>query len=341
MIILPLLSPLDNRAMSEIVCVRERTFTLDGRTVAFVDLRCKDPVLGDVQVTAQTCGAYNQGTVMHIGFGSAHNFITQIEVCYKQNTASTMFTYHLLYGNAVFEGCVYGSASVWRVDGTPNVVHDLLDTRTKDEYSSKSQKKRFTAISPSLGSRIRGSVQLVKGHMTPRCDALFPTWKSATMFYINAVPTWSRVNGANWVRVEAMVRNQAKAMQRTLQVYTGVHQVLAMDGVTNMHLLSNGMMEVPKWMWKILRDPQTGYGIALVTLNNMFATEHEQICVNIGGTSHWGDHYSGPDGFSDYSRGYTIVCDVNELMRVVPDIPRAAATTGVLMCVDRPVVLNG
>lgn len=323
--------------MTTIECVRDRTFKVGNQEVTIVQLKCKDDVVGDVQVTAQTCGRHGQGTVMHIGYGSAHTFITQIEVCYNRNTASTLFTYHLLYGNGVFEGCVGGSNNDWKVDGLAINVQNLIVDQ--DEYSSKSQKKRFTAINPTLGGRIKGSVQLVKGHLTPRCDALFPIWKTATMFYINTTPTWSRVNGANWKRVEVMVRNQAQAMHKTLQVYTGTHEILEIDSVT-LRLLSNDLIEVPKWIWKILKDPQTGHGIALVTLNNMFATTHKQICTNIGDTSHWGDHYSGPDGFSDYSRGYTIVCDVNELMRDVSDIPAPAATTGVLMHVDKKVALN-
>lgn len=311
-------------------CVSEKNFKVDNKpAVPIGQLKCKDKVTGDVQDTQQTCGDGGAGNWLNIGFGSgsANKFVTFIQVCHKRSTGSTLFTHHMLHGQAVFSGCVTENHPAFKLDGTIPQVAKL-----PDEYSQDSQKERFQKISAALGNRITGTTMLVKGHLTPYCDALFPTWKLATMFYVNSAPKWRRVNGANWVRVESLARNQAVRMQKSLQVYTGTHEVLTLDGV-QMKFMENGFVEVPKYFWKVLRDPDTGKGIGLITFNNMFATAHEKICPDICTSSKWNHRHAGTNGFSDFSRGFTYCCDVNELRKKIPNIPSAMATTGVMECI--------
>lgn len=237
--------------MSTIKCVAGTQFSLDGILVDIKNLQCKKQITGEVIQTNQKCGKANVGSILQIGFESPNAFVGLIKVCYNESSGSTLYTEHDLYGNAVLKGCVTEDVPAFKCDGlTPNTRGLTV------AYKKAAQKTNFTKLSKKLGARFKDNVMLVKGHLTPYCDALFPTWKLATMFYVNATPKWFRVNGGNWVRIEALVRGQAKFMRKTLKVFTGTYDVLKLDGVT-MKLLPNGFVEVPKYIWKILKDPDT------------------------------------------------------------------------------------
>lgn len=316
-------------ALTEIQCLSGKTFKISPKftkSVDFKDFECKYQVQANVRELHETCGQNNVGELKEIGFevGSPPMFVPLIQVCYKSSTGSAIYSRHYLNGQAVFTGCVPLNHGTWSLEGTNPAVANL-----PNEYPQAEQKKHFTAVSTELGNRFTDSNYFVKGHLMPYCDALYPNWKWATMFYLNAVPKWRRVNGANWVRIEYLTRLQAKAMLAELEVITGVHGVLQLDGVS-LKLMANGYVEVPEYLWKIVRDPSTGNGIALVTLNNVFATRHFPLCEDICTTSRWNSRNMHEERFADYSRGFTICCDVNDLMRTVKNIPESARTNGLL-----------
>uniref|UniRef100_A0A182QSZ1 DNA/RNA non-specific endonuclease/pyrophosphatase/phosphodiesterase domain-containing protein n=1 Tax=Anopheles farauti TaxID=69004 RepID=A0A182QSZ1_9DIPT len=131
--------------------------------------------------------------------------------------------------------------------------------RLASVYTQRHQQERFAQL---LGSTtqaekfIGSSSYLAKGHLTPDGDALLDTWATATYFYINVAPEWQVVNAGNWLRVEKAARKVATLLNDTVQVYTGVYDILQLpdkDGhPVPLSLGETGMVEVPKWLWKVV-----------------------------------------------------------------------------------------
>lgn len=319
--------------MTEIECVGGKIFKVKGRNHEFSSLQCANEVLGDLSKTSVECGKETVvGKVIKIGFASGEKFISQIEVCRNENTASTLYTKHTLYSSN--RHCENDDSENFKTDNLETDVVNNINTA----YKHENQIARFNRESVLLGNRIRRNM-FHKGHLTPRCDAQFPLWKSNTMFYFNSAPQMNTANLANWKRIEGMIRSQAEAMRTDLEVYTGTHEKLVMDDVS-MTLLGNGKVDVPKFIWKIVRDPITRVGIAFVVYNSVDSdTFSTTICnTNICGSSGWSNGIEGI--LASYEKGAIQCCNVNDLMREVKQIPNAAATIGVLNC-NKEIVCNG
>lgn len=283
----------------------------------FSDIRCKKMITGDVRLDKKKrCGTGN--SLLNIGFASGPTFIPYIESCYrKSGSGSVRYTKHILQGDVILNGCFSEPRPPLKYDGTPTEVQGL---HKYEDWTR--QKERFKKQSSVLAERFTEENYLIFGQLTPFCDAPFAPLRHATRFFVNSAPQWT--NAGNWREVETMARYKARRMKRALEIYTGTYQVLRLDNA-NLRLMENNFVRVPKWFWKIIRDPSSKRGIALVTLNNIFAEEAEQLCPNICATSRWNK-----TEFSDFKKGFTYCCDVNELMKEIPEIPAEAATEFVL-----------
>lgn len=139
-------------------------------------------------------------------------------------------------------------------------------------YKAASQKKRITQI---LGSSVALETSLLsRGHLAPSADFILNVYRRATYFYANAVPEWQIVNAGNWVRLENAIRKVASERNLKLNVTTGVHRVLTLEDETGVEreitLATNGNFPVPKFLWKVVVDSQSGQGIAFVAINNCY-----------------------------------------------------------------------
>lgn len=201
--------------------------------------------------------------------------------------------------------------------------------------SSYTQNNQFYRLEKLLGSEeqagkfINSNSYLARGHLTPAGDGIFRSWQFATFFYINVAPQWQVVNAGNWVRVENAARSKASKSQADLIIFTGTEGILTLphlDGrEISISLDGPGNIEVPKWFWKIIKNPLTNSGIALVTLNNPFATSADSLCSDICSSYGW-DNVN----YADYSKGFTYCCSVESLMTAVPGIPNEASVGSIL-----------
>lgn len=306
--------------MSTIKCINQKNFFVNNgkAAIGFSSLRCALPVKGNVQ-QGGSCGQKGQGTIWKIGYNSDNprSFATQFEVCYKDSTGTPLYSNHLLYGRP-FSGCLEQRAP-WESAGLARGVSNLGRA-----YFLSNQQARFQKLA------ITDTTRLTKGHLTPFCGGLFKAWRNNTMFYINTVPTWKKVNEVNWNQVESSIRSHAKKSLTTFKIFTGSHEVLISLNQSPMTMLRDSTgknwVEVPKYIWKIVVDP-TGKGIAFITLNDVFATTSTPLCPNICSSYNWDHHY-----FSDYTRGYTICCEVHELISKLIHKPPVPTITGVLAC---------
>ncbi|KAL7041304.1 hypothetical protein ACKWTF_000715 [Chironomus riparius] len=164
---------------------------------------------------------------------------------------------------------------------------------------------------------------LARGHLTPDGDMIFVSWQWTTYYYINVIPKWQSVNNGNWKVIEFAVRSKAAALSYDLKVFTGGFEVLELEN-QRISLEDDGL-EVPKWAWKVVKDTQNGNGIAFVTYNNPFATAITDLCTDICDANGWNWAER-----KNFYKGYTICCDVTELMGIISDIPAEANCTGIL-----------
>jgi len=118
-------------------------------------------------------------------------------------------------------------------------------------------------------------------------------------------------------------------LQEDVLIYTGCHDILTLPHVNGQEieitLEAGGNIEVPKWFWKIIKSPATNSAIALVSLNNPFATTVAPLCTDICASAGWAD-----SNYADFSKGYTYCCTVQSFMAAVPGIPAEASASNVL-----------
>lgn len=173
---------------------------------------------------------------------------------------------------------------------------------------------------------------LARGHLAPDADGIYRSWSFTTYFFTNAAPKWQVVNAGNWLRVENLARRMASSLQTEFDIYTGTFDILKLPDINGnpveITLEAGGNIEVPKWFWKIIRNPEDNSGIAFVTLNNPFVEEiedSEKLCQDICKSTGW---YA--EAFDNFRRGYTYCCEVGELMKTIQFIPKEAAVSEVL-----------
>lgn len=269
----------------------------------------------------EACG--NSGTKLTIGFqlSDGKGFVNFIDVCYNKKTASTIYTKHTINGKAIKNAMKSNTRpSSFKTAEIPTNI------AAATSFTKASQKKRFTIIlgSEELAEEYLNATYLARGHLAPDGDGLFISWQMATYYYINVVPQWQSINNANWKSIEINVRSKAAQLREDVIIYTGGHQVLKLNN-KKMTLESDGL-EIPKWSWKILKNPANDNGIAFVTLNNPFETTVpiplcEDICDDYG----WNEK-----NYKTFYKGYTICCSVADLMLAIPAIPEAARVTNIL-----------
>lgn len=140
------------------------------------------------------------------------------------------------------------------------------------------------------------------------------------------------VNAGNWLRVENAARSKASSLKTDLDIWQGTFDILELPDINGnpvkITLEEGGNIEVPKWFWKIIRNPTTNAGIALLSLNNPFVStlnESERLCRDICSSSGWFQ-----EAYNNFEKGYTTCCAVEDLMQAIPFIPREAAASSIL-----------
>uniref|UniRef100_A0A182NNC4 DNA/RNA non-specific endonuclease domain-containing protein n=1 Tax=Anopheles dirus TaxID=7168 RepID=A0A182NNC4_9DIPT len=310
-----------------LTCVSGSTFLLNGLPTNISSIVCTKVVTGDYQPTNEACE--NAGTIRNIGFDvSSVGFVKHFSVCYNSQTASTVYTKHVINGDSIYDSIVESYRPSFKVIGVPTSV--LVDT----SYTIKSQQTRLTELlgsSTQAAKYVNSMTYLARGHMTPDADGIFRTWQWDTYFYVNVAPQWQKVNGGNWLIVEKAVRNVADRLQRDILVYTGTSGSLTLPHANGTEvpitLNANGIT-VPKWTWKIVKSASADAAIAIITNNDPYRTSiqySDLLCNDICRLYGW---YV--PSFDVFSKGFTYCCTVSSLRSVVHSIPAAATAANVL-----------
>jgi len=177
----------------------------------------------------------------------------------------------------------------------------------------------------------KGELYMSRGHLAPKADFIYTSWQRSTYRYINAAPQWQSFNGGNWNSLESAVRSIFELIQFSIpyvEVYTGTHGVLELKDVNNNPTeiwFSGGApdkrLPVPKFYWKVVYEPSTKLGVALIGINNPHMTTEEipsyKICQEI--PSH--PLISNLVAPEDIYKGVCYACSVPDARAAILDIP--------------------
>uniref|UniRef100_A0A182JT78 DNA/RNA non-specific endonuclease domain-containing protein n=1 Tax=Anopheles christyi TaxID=43041 RepID=A0A182JT78_9DIPT len=310
-----------------ITCVGGSTFLLNGSPINASGIVCAKVVTGDHQLTSEGCE--NGGTLRNIGFDvPGIGFVRHFSVCYNSQTASAIYTKHVIYGDSIADSIVESYRPSFKVSGVPSSV--LVDT----SYTIKSQQTRLADLlgsSAQAAKYVNSTNYLARGHMTPDADGIFRTWQWDTYFYVNVAPQWQKVNGGNWLTVEKIARNIADRLQRDVLVYTGTFDILTLPHTNGTQIpitLSANGITVPKWTWKIIKSLSSDAAIAFITNNDPYRTSiasSELLCSDICDQYGWSNA-----AFQTFSKGFTYCCTTNILRANVNSVPLDATAANVL-----------
>uniref|UniRef100_A0A182N2J4 DNA/RNA non-specific endonuclease domain-containing protein n=1 Tax=Anopheles dirus TaxID=7168 RepID=A0A182N2J4_9DIPT len=312
---------------ANIQCVSGTTFNLGGQNVNIADVSCAARSTGTHQNTGQSCG--NGGTLLNLGFDvPSVGFITYIQSCYNMQTASVIYTRHVIPGNAINHSISESYRPSFKTAGTAPHVQPATS------YTTAQQAIRFAQL---LGSQaqadrfITTSSYLSRGHLSPDADGIFRMWQWATYFYVNVAPQWQATNAGNWLVVENAARNIAGRLAEDVLIFNGAHDILTLPHVNGQQVpitLEAGGIQTPKWYWKIIKSRNTNAAIALVNNNDPFRTSMpagEMLCSDVCGQYGWSNA-----NYGNFARGYTYCCTVADLRRAIPSIPAEADAANVL-----------
>ncbi|XP_062555014.1 uncharacterized protein LOC134220074 [Armigeres subalbatus] len=313
---------------ASLTCQSGTTFTIGGTSVSSSALTCSQRITGQLTSTTTSCGA-GAGQLRDIGFLNPSNqLVTYIQSCYNVNTASVIYTRHIIPGRAINHAIQESYRPSFKVTGTASHVSPATS------YTTASQSTRLATL---LGSQaqadqfITTSSYMSRGHLAPDADGIFRSWQWATYFYVNVAPQWQVVNAGNWLTVEGATRNIAGRLLEDVLVFNGCHDIMTLPHVNGQQVpitLEAGGIQAPKWYWKIIKSPSTNSGIALITNNDPFRTSmpaSEMLCQDVCSTYGWGN-----SNYGNFARGYTYCCTVAALMSAIPAIPAEAAVANVL-----------
>ncbi|KAK9736699.1 DNA/RNA non-specific endonuclease [Popillia japonica] len=124
---------------------------------------------------------------------------------------------------------------------------------------------------------------------------------------------------------------QASGRGWDLTVYTGVHGVSTLphesDGhPVDLYLYVSGAargMPVPRLTWKVVHNPLTRAGVAIITVNNpyVFDASKDVICTNICNQLNWITFQQ-----TNAAIGYSYCCRVDEFRKNVTSLPNIDVT---------------
>lgn len=285
----------------------------------FVDLGCRHQPYDETQV-AGTCGPHQIGTLIKIGFNVDSDMRGTIEVCHDLQISRTLWAKHKLWDEV--RASDHGN-------DRPSWDQDYFNFDVDHYYKQITQKETIGQLvgSEDLADEYLpgGDVFLARGHLAPNGDFIFYSWMDSSFYFVNVAPQWQCFNGKNWNYFEQGLREFIVDHTEDVVIYTGTHEVMQLQDVNGdmvqIFLYDGDKLPVPRFYWKIIHDPEAGKGVAIIGINNphLKSVPPEMIlCPKIPNhplLDRLHEHVE------DISRGYMYACRVEDLAKVVEEIP--------------------
>ncbi|XP_018561279.1 uncharacterized protein LOC108903541 [Anoplophora glabripennis] len=319
---------LGSRAQESVsaTCISNIRFRILGERTLFTQVSCAGDAVAITRFTGATCES--GGRVGEIGFSLTDSrFLRIILVCYDTVAQSPLYTYFDM------------TASIGNnAKGTPrplfgqdNEFYNLGSRTVNQLYTRAVQRQTVNTLiglsTTDLTFIDNGSwFFFARGHLTARADFFYPAQQNATFRYTNAAPQWQTFNGLNWNEIEGSTRSYASRNAVDLQVWTGIHGVTTLPHQTTgaqipIYLFTdngNRALPAPAIYWKVVYEPISRRGVALIGVNNPYDTTvaSNLICPDVSSSLNWLTWNR-----LNITQGYSYACTVANLRRAVPYAP--------------------
>ncbi|XP_023321392.1 uncharacterized protein LOC111696065 [Eurytemora carolleeae] len=289
--------------------------------VFWEDMSCKSQPRDNTEILG-SCGPSEENTLIRIGFQIADNQTTPtFTVCFDQTISRTLWVKHTLWDEISAQD--HGNSR-------PDFQKDsFYDYDVDHAYSRNAQREEISKLvgSQELAEQYieeSGNLFLARGHLAPNADFIFFSWMDSSFHFINVAPQWQTFNGLNWNSLENTVRNFIISRTFDAEIYTGTHGILELADVkgdmVDIYIYDGNRLPVPKFYWKIVLDPLQETGVAVIGVNNPHLTELPAsyiLCPPLDNPT----ILEGVKEPENLYKGYIYACRVEELAKVVEEIP--------------------
>lgn len=321
-----------NATCVTVSCIGNPSFAWDQETVDFNLLKCQNLPENTIRYTHRTCS--NGGQEIEIGYDLGHNVsVPQINICFDTVNLSPIYSHYRLTKNIGYrdskvprkffeEDGLYSTSinldDLYNRNMERQTINNLLDINSDSEQYIKRN----------------GELFVNRGHLTAKGDFVYGFQQLATFHYVNSAPQWASFNGGNWNELEISVRDYANSRDVDLDVYTGIHGITTLPNSLNgrqtelfLHT-SNGrnLLPVPQYFWKVILNPLTREGIAVIGVNNPYDINlsDDVICEDVSDSITWFNNKLKRQK-RNIAMGYIYACEVSDFQKVVRSLPELPA----------------
>jgi len=304
-------------------CVSDNIFSINGIPVRWDVLSCSGGPVRSIRNTGNSCSG--SGREQEAGFDIGDGrFLRSLLICFNWDLQIAYYTY--IDQTASINQRVLGTPRPSWVQGTGMWSIGTV-TNLYLRVNQKASVNGLLGLPADSTKYIHdtGNWYLARGHMTARSDGFYAAQQNATFYMQNIAPQWQNFNGINWYQIEVDTRDFTESLGLDLQIWTGVHGVTTLPheetGLpTELYLVVNEthrVLPVPQIFYKVLYEPVSKAGVALIGVNNPYIEEFTPICPDISGSLSWFRCNSG------LVNGYCYACTVptfKQVVTVFPDI---------------------
>lgn len=304
-------------------CISGSTFSINGTQVDWSWLSCSNYHWRSIINTGRSCAS--NGIELEIGFEiSDGRFLTSLMVCFNPDQQIAYYTF-INQTAAINQGVsTSNSNSPLFLQGS-----DIYTIGSASSYYNQTVQR--ATINTLLGLdnsstkyiKDSGNNFLSRGHMIARRDGFYEAQQNATYYMQNIAPQWQTFNGFNWNDLETNLRDYTEASGADLQFWCGVHGVTTLPHETTgeeveLYLFVNDTMKalpVPEVYWKVVYNPLTEEGVAVIGHNNPYNSEYTPICDDISSNLSWFTCQSSKE------RGFCYACSIADFRKTVTVLP--------------------
>lgn len=310
-----------------------KIFTMVGHgDVSFDKITCNKHAVHIARYTGASC--LTNFKQAEIGFEVADGrFIREIEICFddvEQHTRYSKYTLsHFIGGYQVG----YPRPSSF-LEGSG--FYNLGSLKLDDLYTRNTQRIVINTLVglPVASTKYVSATDdyyLARGHLTAKADFVYGSQHRLTFYFINAAPQWQTFNGGNWQSLEDSLQKYAAKRPNDLEVYTGSYGKASLPHESTGELVElvlfkdmNGQVgiPVPAIYWKVIYDPVSKQGLALVGVNNPYQEVTAKICKDVCSQVTFLTWKP-----TDIKSGFSYCCAVDDLRKVVKDVPALDVTS--------------
>ncbi|XP_050311274.1 uncharacterized protein LOC126746904 [Anthonomus grandis grandis] len=310
-------------------CYNGTTFIINDQHINWSALKCayNRSLIGTIRATKNKCNS-NAGKELEIGFELTDGrFLRTILICFDPETQLAFWTYIKQIASINKRFRAYSTPPLWSSGQNIYNISDDINSL----YTNANQRRTINQLldlqansTKYIKKQKESNHFLSRGHMAARADFFYPIQQNATYFMPNAAPQWQSLNKFNWNQTEVDVRNYASNHGVDLQVWTGVHGVTTLMNnntqlPTKLYLYVNAStkaLPVPEIFYKVVYNPDTGKGVALIGVNNPYNSTFIPICEDVSSKITWLRWNK-----DDQMKGFCYACTISSFRNVVEAVP--------------------